>query len=315
MVPVVDALVPRPEHGHKKKMPVKYCSTRVPSMGSTNQATFVTCTSNTAPSCPLIEPSHPVISVKIGTRTTATIAGRSISSKEEISFIPDDTLRIQKNISPSSQVVNAVSEPERSSPTEKRTSSPNPSKKTTMDAVEVSGRQERSSFTDLGCMMPEEGYDFFNPEEDDDVTVVMGNLDQRPAHISNLEKLTNLSAITQEEKDARDRQLIQMYTREGQYPGATRRRRRFSAPTRNQQDRSESYRSLLSEASNGTCTSAQASLLPENYYPYYDLVVMEPKQVFDESFQSTDSEEATPEQQHEVILPPFSPRKRSSSRH
>lgn len=163
--------------------------------------------------------------------------------------------------------------------------------------METKDDQRRPSQVDLGCALPEEGHSFISPELDDEETVVMSNVDKRPSHIGNREKLQQKGHVSQEARDARDRQLIDMYTRKRNRPVMAQ-PRRFAATSN--ETKQSSARSLNSES-------------PEKFYPYYDLVVTDPSTRSDGNANVgsiVDKEKlSSVSEGHEVILPPFSPRK------
>ena len=150
----------------------------------------------------------------------------------------------------------------------------------------------RTDWEDPGCLMPEA----FDPtslfvdkcteetDEDED-TVVMNNLDRRPTHIGKHEKIRRLSSISPEEREARDRQLIELYTRKGSQQRKPARAGFAEAGA----DKWSSNRSIMS-ASNRS--------VPENFYPYYDLVVTDAPNAV-QRMCSEDSADCD-----DVILPP-----------
>lgn len=196
----------------------------------------------------------------------------------------------------------------------------------------------RPSYSDPGCALPEEisnnkkavfsrpppaeqvvddddGDDSGDGDADEE-TVVMGNLDRRPAQIGKVEKLTQICSIPEEEREARDRQLIAMYTRK---------------KTKAKSDGTISYKPPTNLAHSPIPRSGQTPVAPEQQYPYYDLVVAEPSKVFDADFSGSAAATApvrteTPvllwernrprnprpplrsSKKHEVIVPPFSPK-------
>jgi hypothetical protein len=217
-------------------------------------------------------------------------------------------------------------------------------------------RQRRSDYADLGCILPEESTncEYFNPKLNsngggggaDDDTVVRGNLDNRPKYIGKLEKLHSLSTITQEDKDARDRQLIEMYTRPRPpdkrnknkaksksspsrmgmgavykpppppppqvTPQQQQQRPNCSRVRRDDRPKWNSNRSIMTTSSSRNVSPQ----VPEQFYPYYDLVVTDSPttRVVESKKGGVASAVARPlasaaSQHHEVILPPFSPGK------
>jgi hypothetical protein len=124
-------------------------------------------------------------------------------------------------------------------------------------------------------------------EDDDEATVITGNLDQRPARLGKQEKLKRRSEImTEEERSARDREMIQMYTRKKQNGNKFAKRSRAPSST------------TSSSSSESPFISSNKSLmggdLPQHHYPYYDLVI-----------QQEPSAEALSTTTADVILPPM----------
>lgn len=138
--------------------------------------------------------------------------------------------------------------------------------------------RRRSDFSDPGCMLPG-GHDSysssfdgsFSLQDDDEETVVINNLDKRPSYVGKREKIRRLSSLTQEERDARDRQLITMYSRKGRKSSGS--GGRVGRPPRSKMEQPSKPKSLpWSHGSNRSLMSQQTGV-PENFYPYYDLVV------------------------------------------
>jgi hypothetical protein len=225
----------------------------------------------------------------------------------------------------------------------------NQSKQVTHTQVERDRYQEemmtmsRRMYTDPGCALPEEisstKEEFPKPHEHtidaaDEETVVMGNLDQRPAEVGKVEKLNQICSIPEKDREARDRQLIEMYTP-----------RKKTVKSKSQSDgkidltsAAVGRLSVLRTPSTQNSSSRAPVLSPEQLYPYYDLVVAEPSTVFDEEFSGSAaassrdlaSSSAPPTRtesplymwrrnpprnglppipkKHEVIVPPFSPK-------
>ena len=116
---------------------------------------------------------------------------------------------------------------------------------------------------------------------DEEETVVMGNRDRRPAEVTRIEKLNQICSIPEEERAARDRQLIEMYTRkkiksksEGHINIL---KEKIFVPTPATPSSTKKPSSALSPPSMPTKT-------PQELYPYYDLVVAEPSKIFESDF-------------------------------
>jgi hypothetical protein len=218
-------------------------------------------------------------------------------------------------------------------------------------------QRRRSDYSDLGCLLPEEStnldYSSFNKGDDDDddeKTVVMGNRDSRPKHIGRLEKLHSLSNITQDQKDARDRQLIEMYTRPRPGDKRTKNKKKAksspsrmgmgnvynphnpqgsAAPSSSRQllqqqqqqqqlppkGKSSPNRSLSCSVTTSSARSVASQVL-EQFYPYFDLVVTDSpmRKVTNSPASVSKNAISSEDAKHEVILPPFSPRKQQSKK-
>jgi hypothetical protein len=110
--------------------------------------------------------------------------------------------------------------------------------------------------------------EYCSMHDDDEATVITSNLDTRPPLVVNQERLQNLAkSTTQEERDARDRQLVEIYTpRRNKSCGNINISRRS---TRNSAGSVSSAKKRAGSFNKGN------SQLPEHHYPYYDLVVQD----------------------------------------
>jgi hypothetical protein len=104
--------------------------------------------------------------------------------------------------------------------------------------------------------------------DDDEATVITNNLDRRPSLVVNQERLQKLAkSMTQEERDARDRQLVEMYT--------PRRHKSCGNISINRSSSNSSRRVNPSAKKRAGSFHSGNSQLPEHHYPYYDLVVQD----------------------------------------
>jgi hypothetical protein len=104
--------------------------------------------------------------------------------------------------------------------------------------------------------------------DDDEATVITSNLDRRSSLVVNQERLQKLAkSMTQEERDARDRQLVEIYT--------PRRNKSCGPVTMSRISNINSSRSMNSAKKRAGSFNKENSQCPEHHYPYYDLVVQD----------------------------------------
>jgi hypothetical protein len=126
--------------------------------------------------------------------------------------------------------------------------------------------------TTMGSMSFDE---YCKIHDDDEATVITSNLDRRPSLVVNQERLQKLAkAMTQEERDARDRQVVEMYKpRRNKSCGSIKTNSSRSSRSGGSNSNNSSGASVSSAKKRSGSFSNGNHQLPEHHYPYYDLVV------------------------------------------